>query len=130
MRRQFIFGTMLTAALAVGAGAQEPGQTRASGQGNRNGQTVTVAGCLQAANRPGTGAGQTATGGDTTSRQQGDRAAGGQYILTNASMSSTGAGTSGTGGTGTGATGTGAAGTGAGTGAAGTGTGAAGTGTG
>jgi hypothetical protein len=123
MKRQFMFGTMLAAAFAVGVGAQSgqtgsPGQAGQSGAANqdRSGRTVTVTGCLQSGDRAGSTS-QSPTG-DTTSRQQaGQTGSQSQYVLTNASMAS---GATGTGATGTG---TGTSGTGATTGA-GTGTGA------
>lgn len=139
MKRQFLFGTMLTTVLAIGASAQTP-QTPPAGQGstatpsdtrsqpgqNQSGQSLTLTGCLQPASQtPGgasTGAGAAgagagaSTGAGSTASASGQR--GGNYILTNVSPSSA-AGSAGA----TGAAGT--AGTGAATGAASTGSTAA-----
>jgi hypothetical protein len=101
MKRQFMFGTMLAAVMAVGVGAQQPGQAGSAGQAgqsssDQSSKSVTVTGCLQSS--PSSGAPAT---GDTTSRQSGSQA---QYILTNASTAS------GTSGSSTGAAGTGTSG--------------------
>ena len=67
MKRQIIFGTMLSAALAVGVGAQEPPATPAQtpstpstssreSQQSDSAKTVTMSGCLQAASSSGGGA--------------------------------------------------------------------------
>lgn len=92
MRREFIFGTVLATLLAAGVAAQTPDQDRspASPAGAR---TVSVTGCLQSA----TAGGEQPNAGDATSRQ---------FMLTNATMSGTGAtGTAGTGATTSGTTG-------------------------
>jgi hypothetical protein len=113
MKRQFIFGTMLSAALAMGVSAQQPDQDRARSGQSQSDRTVTVTGCLQPASRPGSAG---ATTGDTTSRQGQAGSSSAQYILTDASMSGS-ASTGAAAGTGTTGTAAGAA-TGAGTGAA------------
>lgn len=65
MKRQIIFGTMLSAALAVGVGAQQPpsappAQTPSTpareSQQSDSAKTVTMTGCLQAASSSGGGA--------------------------------------------------------------------------
>src|SRR5688500_3924023 len=67
MKRQIIFGTMLSAALAVGVAAQQPpaapAQTPSTpspsareSQQSDSAKTVTMAGCLQAASSSGGGA--------------------------------------------------------------------------
>ena len=118
MKRQVIFGTVFSAALAVGVGAQSPGSTSgsqsASPQGPAaSGQQVTVVGCLQggdmasstgsstSAGSAGSATGSTAgappagTAGTTGSSATGSSAtadrsgaiAGGQFVLTNAQVS-------------------------------------------
>src|SRR5215203_5497995 len=110
MKRQFIFGTMLSAALAVGVGAQQPttgsgstgsGQsgsgsssTRSSSgaQSQSTGQTMTVTGCLQAANGSTSGspsaggAGSSTAGGAGSTASSGSSRSGG-FILTQVSSS-------------------------------------------
>ena len=95
MKRQFMFGTMLAAVMAVGVGAQQPTAGQAGQSSDQSSRPVTVTGCLQSA--PSSGAPAT---GDTTSKPQSGSQA--QYILTNATPAT--AGTSATGTAGTGAT--------------------------
>jgi hypothetical protein len=105
MTRQLIFGAVLAAGLAAGTAAQQAAPSTA--QTDRTGQSVTLTGCVQPADRTSAATAGT-SGGDTTSRQSSQR---GPFILTNASVTSSGsAGTSGTGTAtgGTGTTGTGA----------------------
>ena len=101
MKRQVIFGTMLSASLAVGLGAQQPqaGQpTGASGSPSQNaahdGQTVTVTGCLQPGAQTGAKPGGSPTGAETPAaaqRAQGD----GGYILTSVAAAGSMTGASG-----------------------------------
>jgi hypothetical protein len=112
MKRNIFFGTLFSAALAVGVAAQgtATGSQQSSAQNQRN-QQVTVTGCLKTADSAGATAGTTGTG--TAGSQAGSTARGGaQFMLTDAKITSRGSGaaTSGTSGTGTG---TGAAGAGA-----------------
>jgi len=82
MKRQFIFGTILSAAFAVGAAAQQPPTSaQTPGQSSEASKTVTMAGCLQSAGASSTtpGAPASATAG----------AAGG-FILANASAKTAG----------------------------------------
>jgi hypothetical protein len=125
MKRQFVFGTMFVAALAVSASAQQT-YPQTQGQSDRQtsgqNQAITLTGCLVTADSLGaahgaTGAAGTATGSATGSAtgttSSAATAAGGdkQYVLTHASMGSasgtTAAGTTGTGTTGSGTTGSG-----------------------
>ena len=68
MKRNVVFGTIFSAALAVGVGAQS-GSTGSATQGsqsqNQQGQTVTVTGCLQNADMAG---GSTGTSAIATQR--------------------------------------------------------------
>ena len=113
MKRQLIFGTMLSAALAVGVAAQQP---PASGTGSpapgqppsdRPSPAMTLTGCLQAAPGGAAAGAPAATPGATTA------SSGGGFVLTDVkpagSMASgaTGPG-AGTAGTATGTSGTGA----------------------
>ncbi len=91
MRREFMFGTIIAAALAVSVGAQQPSQDR-SPSGPSGGRTVTVTGCLTSAGAPGA-----AEPGAAPSAQPGAGAQSG-FILTNGTM---GSGSSGTGTSGT-----------------------------
>src|SRR5215217_5429158 len=104
MKRQFIFGTMLSAALAVGVGAQQPttgsgstgsgqsgsGSSSSGAQSQSTGQTMTVTGCLQAANGPSSGspsaggAGSSTAGGAGSTASSGSSRSGG-FILTQVS---------------------------------------------
>ena len=98
MKRQIFFGTMLSAALAVGVGAQQtpPSSSSSPGQSDRRGQSVTVTGCLQS----GSGAsGSTASSptGAPAGQAGATSSSSGQYILANATM---GSGSSATGTTG------------------------------
>ena len=117
MKRQLIFGTMLSAALAVGVAAQQapPTGTASPAPGaqppsDRASQSLTLTGCLQASGGAG---GATAAPGAATA-SPGSQASGGGFVLTDikpaGSMASgstgPGAGTAGTAGTsGTGAPG-------------------------
>jgi hypothetical protein len=119
MKRQFFFGTMFSAALAVGAAAQT-GSTPPSQSARQNDQqSVTVSGCLMSAadaaqaGRTGTagtgsGTGTSATGSGTTGSQSGRTGASssGQFVLMTSST-----GTSAATGTGTGTTGSATSGT-------------------
>jgi hypothetical protein len=102
MKRQIFFGTMLSAALAVGVSAQQtpPSSASTPGQSDRTAQTVTVTGCLQS----GSGAsGSTASSpagapaGAPAGQAGATSSSSGQYILANAT---TGSGSSATGTTG------------------------------
>jgi hypothetical protein len=109
MKRQFIFGTMLSAALAVGVAAQQPpagttppgSPTTDSDRAaqSQTGQTMTLTGCLQAANAGAAGspgaAGAPAGAAGASAAGQGR----GGFILTNVSP----AGSMATGATGPGA---------------------------
>src|SRR6185436_13018936 len=91
MKRQMIFGTMLSAALAVGVAAQQPpaspGQppstpsTSSSQSQSDSAKTVTMTGCLQAAS--GSGGGAAAPGG--AGAGAGASSASKSYILASAS---------------------------------------------
>ena len=147
MKRQLVFGTILSATLAVGVAAQQTQGGAQSGQGqggqtagssrqqdSRGGQTITVTGCVESADKMAGAAGsQTgAQAGQSGQRTQAGQQASG-FILTNVSASSTAGGSTagsrtGTSGTATGSTagaGTSSPTTGTGT-TAGTGTSAAG----
>src|SRR5690349_6485284 len=97
MKRQYIFGTMLSIALAAGVAAQEPavGARPSAQSGSDSPQTVTMTGCLQSASAAGsassTGTGST-TAGTAGTATSGTASAGatrsGGYILTNAAMAS------------------------------------------
>ncbi len=85
MKRQLMFGTMLSAVLAVGVAAQQPpasgaGPTGASPQtpSDKPAQSMTVTGCLQAASE---GAGGAAAGA-AAEASPGTQARGG-FVLTN-----------------------------------------------
>lgn len=108
MTRNVVFGTVFSAALAVGVAAQTTGsqQTDPQSQQSQQGQQVTVQGCLQSADIAGGTAGTSGTGtsGTTGSQQSGS---GAQFMLTNAKVTSGGTGGTGTSGTsGTGTSGT------------------------
>jgi hypothetical protein len=83
MKRQMMFGTMLSAALAVGVSAQQPpagGSPGASPQPPSDrpaAQSMTVTGCLQAAS-------DSAGGAPAAAAEPGAKAAGG-FVLTNVS---------------------------------------------
>jgi hypothetical protein len=91
MKRQLMFGTMLSAALAVGVGAQQP---PASGAGSPaspqtpserpapSAQSMTVTGCLQAGSDA-AGGGAAAGGAATTGAPAAGGQARGGFILTN-----------------------------------------------
>jgi hypothetical protein len=81
MKRQLMFGTMLSAALAVGVGAQQPpASTGASPQTpSSSAPPMTVTGCLQAASDAAGGAG---AAGAAATAAPGAQARGG-FILTN-----------------------------------------------
>ena len=109
MKRQLIFGTMLSATLAVGVAAQQPpasGSTPPAGQppSDRASQSMTLTGCLKEA--PG-GGGATAPGGATAGASQ----AGGGFILTDAKPAGSMAGGATAPGAATGTAGAGATGT-------------------
>jgi hypothetical protein len=113
MRRDFMLGTVFSAALAVAvsaqSGSQEPtaNQDRTGGNANRGAtaQTVTVTGCLRPAESTGssgagsaasgTGAGASAT--PSTANQRTGTAATAGYILTDASVSNSSGAASSTG---------------------------------
>ena len=112
MKRQLIFGTMLSATLAVGVAAQQPpasGSTPPAGQPPSDrpsaSQSLTLTGCLKEA--PGGGAAATAPGGATAGASQ----AGGVFILTDAKPAGSMAGGATAPGAATGTTGAGATGT-------------------
>lgn len=104
MTRNVIFGTMFSAALAVGVAAQTGSQDpqsqreRQQQQPSQQGQQITVQGCLQSADIAGGAAGTSGTGTTGTQQQQQQRS-GAQFMLTNAKVTSGGPGTSGTTGT-------------------------------
>ena len=96
MRRQFFFGTVFAAAMAVGLGAQSTSQSSYSQ--SDHGQSVTVTGCLQSADSfRGSSTGTTGTGSSaaTTGTETGSTASSAgsmssasadQFVLTNVSM--------------------------------------------
>ena len=105
MKRNMLFGTMLSAVLAVGLNAQTGTQTPATqGQESQKQQQVTVTGCLMegagmTAGATGTGSGtSTGTSGTQTSAQR-SGSTDAKFHLTNAQI--TPAGKTATGGTGT-----------------------------
>jgi hypothetical protein len=116
MKQQVIFGTLLSASMAVALSAQQPqGGQPAGASGSQNqsaaaeGQTVTLTGCIQPAGQMAGGTpGSSATGAGTgaAQRSQGYILKIGSGSTTGASGSSASGTTSGTAGTGTGATGT------------------------
>lgn len=96
MKRQIIFGTMLSAALTVGVSAQSggqayPGSDQESSKSSKSAQTVTLTGCLES--------GSTAAGSDTSAMGQSgtSKATDRDFVLTNASPAGGSTGTSGTG---------------------------------
>ena len=101
MKRQLIFGTMLSAVLATGVAAQQPpasGDPGARpGQSSDTAQTMTVSGCLAAA-----------PGGASTAPGAASPSAGGGFVLNNATTGTMAKGSSPTGAPGAapGATGT------------------------
>ena len=110
MKRQLMFGTMLSAALAVGVGAQQP---PASGSASpqtppserpaqSQAQSMTVTGCLEASSAA-------AGGAPAAAAEPGAKAAGG-FVLTNVTAGSAAPGAK-TPGAATGAAGAGATGT-------------------
>ena len=110
MKRQLLFGTMLSATLAVGVAAQQPpasGSTPPAGQppSDRASQSMTLTGCLKEA--PGGAGGATAPGGATAGASQ----AGGGFILTDAKPAGSMAGGATAPGAATGTSGAGATGT-------------------
>ena len=113
MKRQLIFGTMLSATLAVGVAAQQPpasGSTPPAGQPPSDrpsaSQSLTLTGCLKEAPGGG-GAAATAPGGATAGASQ----AGGGFILTDAKPAGSMAGGATAPGAATGTAGAGATGT-------------------
>jgi hypothetical protein len=114
MKRNLLFGTVLSAALAAGVAAQ--GGSTATGQSSSKTQDqqnqVTVTGCLQNADMAGAGAAGTAgstsgSAGTSGAAGQSTASGGAQFMLTNATMAKTSAsGTSGTATSGTGTSGT------------------------
>jgi hypothetical protein len=117
MKRTILFGTIFSAALAIGASAQT-GSDPQSGSAQRQNQQVTVTGCLKSSDATASGAagstaggtgttGSATTGGTSAGSSAGTSARGG-YMLTNAKMGSgaSTSGTSGSGSTGAGGTGT------------------------
>jgi hypothetical protein len=110
MKRNIIFGTLFSAALAVGVAAQGTGTGSQADQQKSN-QQVTVTGCLQNADVAGA-AGTTGTG-TSGSATSGSARSSAQFMLSNAKVTKGGSGaaTSGTGtGTGTGTSGSAATG--------------------
>ena len=111
MKRQLMFGTMLSAALAVGVGAQQPPASGSSSPqtppserpAQSQAQPMTVTGCLEAASAAGGGAPAAAA----EPGAPGAKAAGG-FVLTNVTAGGSAAKAPGaaTGATGAGATGT------------------------
>jgi hypothetical protein len=122
MKRQFVFGTVMAAALSVGLGAQSPSpqdypqsskpQSASQEKGQRTGmqetgrgQMVTVVGCFQSGEATGgasaTGTAGAVTGSEKPSRSMSERGtAGTSFKLTEVTPSSTEkAGTTGTAGT-------------------------------
>ena len=91
MKRQIIFGTVLSAALAVGVAAQQPPAGSAgerqqpAGQATDPARTVTISGCLQASTSTGAGAAATPAPGAPATPSQ----ASSGFILTNASRTGT-----------------------------------------
>jgi len=88
MRRQFMLGTLFSAALAVAASAQSASQSPTEQQdktANRNdaAQTVMLSGCLKSADDSSTTAASPTANPDAATRP----AAGGRYILTDAAPS-------------------------------------------
>ena len=114
MKRQLIFGTMLSATLAVGVAAQQPpatGSTPPAGQPPSDrpsaSQSLTLTGCLKEAPGGGGGRDATAPGGATAGASQ----AGGGFILTDAKPAGSMAGGATAPGAATGTAGAGATGT-------------------
>ena len=112
MKRQLIFGTMLSATLAVGVAAQQPpatGSTPPAGQPPSDrpsaSQSMTLTGCLKEA--PGGGGGAAAPGGATAGASQ----ARGGFILSDAKPAGSMAGGATSPGAATGTSGAGATGT-------------------
>lgn len=106
MKRNLLFGTVFSAALAVGVAAQggSTGTTSGGQTGMQNQQNqVTVTGCLQNADMAGGTAGTSGSGtsGSTTSGSQTSASSSAQFMLTNAKMAKTGASASGTSSSGT-----------------------------
>ena len=109
MKGKFVFGTLMTAALAVTVGAQQPpsgqaptgqaGQQTGSSPQSR-GQAITLSGCVQAA---GGQAGGAATGAGAAAAQRE-----GGFVLTNVTAGAGGAAAGAAGPTATGAAGAGA----------------------
>ena len=107
MKRQLMFGTMLSAALAVGVGAQQPPASGAASPqtppserpAQSQAQSMTVTGCLEAASA--------AAGAPAAAAEPGAKPAGG-FVLTNVTAGGAGAKApaSATGTTGAAATGT------------------------
>ena len=92
MRRDFMLGMVFSAALAAAVSAQSPAQAtpdqeKSGAKGNESAQTLTVTGCLKSASESGssTAASPTAT---ASPAGQSASAAGGGYILTDATTSS------------------------------------------
>ena len=98
MKRQIFFGTMLSAALAVGVSAQQtpPSSASTPGQSDRSAQTVTVTGCLQSGSDA-SGSTASSPAGAPAGQAGATSSSSGQYILANAT---TGSGSSATGTTG------------------------------
>jgi hypothetical protein len=104
MKGNILFGTVFSAALAVSVAAQGTAGSQAD-QKSSTSKQVTVTGCLQNADTAGGTAGTSGTGtaGSAASGSQASGSARAQFMLTNAKLTSGGAGaTSGTAGTGTG----------------------------
>ena len=90
MKRQMVFATAFSAALAVGAAAQTGTGAQTGAQDTQKSQQVTMTGCLQKATAGTAGTSGTAETGATGSKSD-------QFILANATPGS--ASTSGTAGT-------------------------------
>jgi hypothetical protein len=111
MKRQILFGTLLSAALATGVAAQQPPASgdpaSRPGQSSDSAQTITVSGCLAAASAG--GASSTAPGASSTAPgAASSSAAAGGFVLNNATTGTMANGSSPTGAPGAapGATGT------------------------
>ncbi len=96
MRRQIFFGTVLSAALAVGVSAQS-----GTAQSDRmsGGKTVTVTGCLQSGSASSPAGTTGTTPSPSTSPSTAAGASGGEYVLMNAQPSASASTTTSTAGT-------------------------------
>jgi len=88
MKRQLVYGTVCSAALAAAVSAQTGAQTPAqsgSATNPNSQQVVTVTGCLQSGSPSGT----STLGASSPSRTPGDTRAGAEFILTNVTTGGT-----------------------------------------